>query len=319
MSKFQMTVVCGRILLFLLLFSLSFFLVMFFRKLRPVDRVRKKLDELDRKRLMETGFMKKGYVEGRLDRLDEELTQAGVKRFIPKAAVEIWFLVNVLEFSLIFCFMDEGILIPLLTAALAVYVNKMSLDMLRYRNNRIIEKHMLQFMNLVSDYSISEGEITSIFYKAGQSMPNPLRRLLINCHLTARSSGDSEAALYELRRSVDHILFKKLLLLLELCSKSTGDYQIAVGKCRELVNTYLQEEKEKAGIVRGLIGEVLIMSAVAAYGIFVMLTDFSEGMLAEGSMAEFFFQNPAGQAGLIMYTALMLCMVRIITKFAKER
>lgn len=307
-----------KLLLLGLLAAGMYFLVKVIREYGPLQKLREKVDDIDRQRVLGMEQEKQGFLERYLDRLDEHLTQAGIKRFLPKAGVEIYFLINVLEFTLIFCLVGEGILVPLLAAGVAVYANKLILDLLRFRNKRITETHLLELLNLISDYAISESEITMILYRCGQSMPNPLRDVLTKCHLSARSSGNTEQALYELRRSIDHFLFREIILLLELCSHSDNDYQKVVNGCREMVGRYLKEEKEKAAVVRGLVGEAALMTGVAVYGISTMLREFAGDVGLGHSMADFFFRNPAGQVYLLIYVVLLFFMAQVILKFARR-
>ena len=287
-----------------------------FQEYEILQKVRDSLDELDRQKLLE--YRKKNVMQKMLDRLDEKLLQAGVKKYFPKAGVEIYFLLNVLEFTLIFVLAGDGILIPLLFAGLAVYLNQLILDIFRYRNKRITEKHLLELLNLISDYSLSESEITMILYKCGQMMPNPLKEVLTKCHLSARSTGNTEQALYELRRSIDHFLFQEIILLLELCSRSDNNYQKVITGCREMVSGYLKEEKEKAGVVRSLVGEAALMTGVAAYGISTMLREFAGDVGFGNSMVDFFLHNAVGQICMILYLGLFFAMIQIILKFAKR-
>ncbi len=84
-----------------------------------------------------------------------------------------------------------------------------------------------------------------------------------------------------------------------------------------MVNRYLKEEKEKANVVRSLVGEAALMTGVAAYGISTMLREFAGDVGFGTSMADFFFQNPVGQICLVIYAALFFAMVQVILKFAK--
>ena len=310
------TIVVGKLLVLVLLTVGMHFLVKAIREYEVFQKLRDSLEELDRQKLLEQ--RKKSFLQKMLDRQDEKLVQAGVKKYLPKARVEIYFLLNVLEFTLIFLMAGEGILIPLLFAGLAVYLNQLILDILRYRNKRITEKHLLELLNLISDYSLSESEITMILYKCGQMMPGPLKEVLTKCHLSARSTGNTAQALYELRRSIDHFLFQEIILLLELCSRSDNDYQNVIVGCREMVSRYLKEEKEKAGVVRSLVGEAALMTGVAAYGISTMLREFAGDVGFGNSMADFFLHNSVGQICMILYLGLFFAMVQIILKFAKR-
>ena len=310
------TIVVGKVLVLVLLIVGMYFLVKAIREYEVFQKLRDSLDELDRQKLLDQH--KKSFLQKMLDRLDEKLVQAGVKKYLPRAGVEIYFLLNVLEFTLIFVLAGEGILIPLMFAGLAIYLNQLILDILRYRNKRITEKHLLELLNLISDYSLSESEITMILYKCGQMMPNPLKEVLTKCHLSAKSTGNTAQALSELRRSIDHFLFQEIILLLELCSRSDNDYQKVITGCREMVSRYLKEEKEKAGVVRSLVGEAALMTGVAAYGISTMLREFAGDVGFGNSMADFFLHNSVGQICMILYLGLFFAMVQIILTFAKR-
>ena len=310
------SMIAAKILILILLAVGMYFFIMVIRDYEVFRKVRAKVDELDRQKLLEES--QKSFLQKYLDRLDEQLVQAGIKKYLPRAGVEMYFLINVLEFTLIFCLAGEGILFPFLFACLAVYLNKMILDILRFRNKRITEKHLLELLNLISDYSLSESEITMILYRCGQMMPNPLKEELMKCHISARSTGNTGQALYEVRRNIDHFLFREIILLLELCSRSDNDYQKVITGCREMVNRYLKEEKEKAGVVRSLVGEAALMTGVAAYGISTMLREFAGDVGFGTNMADFFFHNPVGQMCMVIYAVLFFAMIQVILKFAKR-
>ncbi|MBE5868286.1 MAG: hypothetical protein E7293_04905 [Lachnospiraceae bacterium] len=307
-----------KIVLFILLAVGMYFLVRAVRDYEPAGKIREKIDELYRRRLLNTELEKRGVLEKYLDRLEEHLLQAGVKSFSPKLSVEFYFLFNVVEFTLIFCLSGEGILVPLLKAGAAIYMNKMILDILRYRRRKVVEKHLLAFLNLVSDYSLSESEITTIFFRCGQLMPRVLREALTKCHLSAANSGNSEKALCELRRSVDHFLFQEIILLLEVCSLGDSDYRKVINGCRGMVSRYLKEEKEKVSVVRSLVIEALLMTGVAVYGISTMLKEFGGNTGSGNGMVDFFFHSGAGQICLIIYLLLCFAMLQAILKFAKR-
>ena len=78
--------------LFVLLLLGMYFLVKVIREYGPIQKLREKVDDIDRQRVLGTETEKKRFLERYLDRLDEHLTQAGIKRFLPKAGVEIYFL-----------------------------------------------------------------------------------------------------------------------------------------------------------------------------------------------------------------------------------
>ena len=72
-----------------LLVAGMYLLLKVIREYDPLQKLREKVDDLDRQRVLGAEIEKKGFLERYLNRLDEHLTQAGVKRFLPKACVEI--------------------------------------------------------------------------------------------------------------------------------------------------------------------------------------------------------------------------------------
>ena len=303
---------------FVLLFAAMFFLVRGIRQFDPMKKVQEQVDEWERRRKLPGRNAGTSRLERLLDRLDRNLTQAGIKRYIPKATAEVFFLWCAAEFVLVFWLFGEGILLPFMAGLLAVYLNILLIDILRFKNRRITENHLLSMLNSISDLALSESEITMILYQTGQMLPYPLKDALMACHLTARNTGDTKKAFYELRRSIDHPLFRKIILLLELAANNDSDYQKVVNGCRGMVHRYLKEEKEKMAVVRNLLIEAGIMTLLAIYGISTMVHGFAVDAGVTGGFKEFFLYEPAGQVCLLLYGLLFFGMVQVIFKFAKR-
>jgi len=149
-------------------------------------------------------------------------------------------------------------------------------------------------------------------------LPYPLKDALMTCHLTARNTGDTRKAFYELQRSIDHPLFREIILLLELAAKNDSDYLKVVNGCRGMVHRYLKEEKEKMTVVRNLLIEAGIMTLLAIYGISTMVHGFAVDAGVTGGFQELFLQDPAGQVCLLLYGLLFFCMIQTIFRFAKR-
>ena len=303
---------------FVLLFTAMFFLVRSIRRFDPLKKIQEQMEGWERQRLLEHGASHTGWLERLLDKLDRNLTQAGIKRYIPKGTAEVFFLWCAVEFVVVFMCFSEGVMVPFMAGIAVVYINILLIDILRFKNHRITENHMLAMLCSISDLALTENEITMILYQTGQRMPYPLKEALINCHLTARNTGDTQKAFYELRRSIDHPLFREVVLLLELAAKNDSDYQKVVDGCRGMVHRYLKEEKEKMTVVRNLLVEAGIMTLIAIYGISTMVYGFAVDAGVTGGMKEFLLQNPAGQVCLLLYGLLFFGMIQVIFKFAKR-
>ena len=303
---------------FALLFAAMFFVIRSIQHFDPMKKVLEQMEDWERKRLFRDRNAGTSQLERLLENLDRNLTQAGIKRYVPKGTAEVFFLWCAAEFVLVFGLFGEGILLPFMAGVLAVYLNILLIDILRFKNRRITENHLLSMLNSISDLALSESEITMILYQTGQMLPYPLKEALINCHLTARNTGDTRKAFFELRRSIDHPLFREIILLLELAANNDSDYQKVVNGCRGMVHRYLKEEKEKMAAVRNLLIEAGIMTLLAIYGISTMVHGFAVDAGVTGGFKEFFLYDPAGQVCLLLYGLLFFGMVQVIFKFAKK-
>ena len=76
------SLVVGKIIVFLLLATGMYFLIKGIREYEILDKVKNKVDDLDRQRIMEQE--QKSFLQKYLAKVDEHLTQAGVKKYLSK-------------------------------------------------------------------------------------------------------------------------------------------------------------------------------------------------------------------------------------------
>ena len=304
--------------IFVLLLFACAFMVRSMRHFDPMGKIRKQMEEWERKKLLEGAKLSDGLMERAIEKLDRNLTQAGIKRYVPKATAELFILLCSAEFVAVFLCLKKGILLPLAAGAFVVYLNFLLTDILRFTNRKRTENHLMPMLCNISDLSMTESEITMILYRTGQMMPYPLKDALMKCHLTSRGSGDTKKAFYELRRSIHHPLFSEIILLLELAAQNNSDYIKVVDGCRGMVHRYLKEEKEKMTVAGNLLMEAGVMILIAIYGISTMVYGFAADAGVTGGLKELFFQNPVGQICFILFVLLFLGMVQVIFQFAKR-
>lgn len=306
------------LLIFLLLFAAMYFLLKSIAAYDPLEKFRTSVNRWEKKRVLGNGKEKRN-PERFFDALDEQVEQAGLKRMFPKAATEAVLLFCIVEYVLIFHLVGKNMIVSFAAAGGAMLVNRLVLDALRYRNMKITEKHLLELLNLISDHSLVENEITLLLYRAGRSMPYPIGDALQKCHMDAKSNGDTQTALYELRRSINHPVFREIILLLELCGQSNNDYQSIINDCRNIVHRYLQEEQKKASVILQLLGEAAAFTIIALYTLAEMIKGFAADAGLQGGLSEFFLHTTAGQFTLAAYGILVLLMLRTILKFSERK
>lgn len=305
-------------LIFLLLFVSVYYLHQIIVAHNPIKLFQQTVVNWEKQRLF-SGNRKKGYFEKFLDNLDEQIEQAGIKRLFPRAATEIFCIFCAIEFVLVFNFASNSISKSFVTACAAILLNKLWIDALRYRNMKVTDKHLLELLNFISDYSMFEQELTLILYRAGRNLPYPLGNMLQKCHIDAQSNGDTKIAYYELRRSINHPIFREVMLLLEFCSQSNGDYPKVINDCRNIVHRYLQEEQKKATTIKQLLGEAVLLIVIALYTLAEMISSFAADAGFHGGLFDFFINTSIGQITLVIYFILALMMFYTILKFGERK
>ena len=68
----------------ILLFTAMYFVVRGIRQFDPMKKVQEQVDDWERRRLFRNLNAGTSWLERLLDHLDRNLTQAGIKRFLPK-------------------------------------------------------------------------------------------------------------------------------------------------------------------------------------------------------------------------------------------
>ena len=141
---------------FVLLFTAMFFVVRSIRKFDPIKKIQEQMEDWERQRLLENGKSHTGWLERLLEKLDRNLTQAGIKRYVPKGTAEVFFLCCAAEFVLVFLCFGEGIVVPFMAGVAAIYVNILLIDILRFKNRRMTENHLLSMLNSISDLALTD-------------------------------------------------------------------------------------------------------------------------------------------------------------------
>jgi len=158
---------------FVLLFTAMFFVVRSIRNFDPIKKIQEQMEDWERQRLLENGKSHTGWLERLLEKLDRNLTQAGIKRYVPKGTAEVFFLCCAAEFVLVFLCFGEGIVVPFMAGVAAIYVNILLIDILRFKNRRMTENHLLSMLNSISDLALTENEITMILYQTVSGCHTP--------------------------------------------------------------------------------------------------------------------------------------------------
>ena len=212
-----------------------------------------------------------------LSRLDEELAYSGIRDKIKWMTTELYIiiLVTVTALAVMIATVIKGALVGILVGSITVILFKLVLVLLSNNRNRTTESIMMQFMNIVDNFSKTSDDLISILERSSRYIDEPLSSQIYNAVLEARNSGDSFAALQDLQDKVKNKHFKVLIKNLEITSRLETNYSDIIADIREIFHAYIKSEKEKRTIrINGII-EIGLMLACGLL-CFVILSDITE-------------------------------------------
>jgi hypothetical protein len=164
--------------------------------------------------------------------------------------------------------------------------------------NRKIEAEMLQFMNIIDNFSKTSDDLIEILERSSRYIDDPLGSQIYDAVQEARNTGDTLLALQDLQNTVQNKHFKMLIRNLETSSRFENNYSDIVEDCRNVFHEYIRAQKEKRSLrLNGMI-EVLIMVATGFASI-IMIGQ----MLEDGNIMDALLNN--GITGVIIFWILI--------------
>ena len=193
---------------------------------------------------------------------------------------EIWIVLKIVITALIYLILtalSKKLFISLISALGFFLIISLGEYYLAHKNYKIVDDNMLQFVNLLSNFTITASELTSIFYKASVFLPDPLKTVLEECHYDAQTCGNVSVALYAMLEKIEHPLFKDFIRNLEVCVNYTANYSTLISGSRKSIREEQKAKKERKAIATENIMELIIVdfALLGALGLTSMLLDTS--------------------------------------------
>lgn len=185
-----------------------------------------------------------------LARVDEELAYSGIKEKFRWITTEIYIIIVLLSIAVTaaLCTLTLGIWQGMVMGFMVFVGFKTLVSLLANHRDKKTESTMLQFMNIVDNFSKTSDDLISILEKASKYIDEPLSTQISNAVSEAKHTGDTLAALQELQDKVKNKHFKVLVRNLEISSRFETNYSDIIEDCRELFHEYLKSEKEKRSL-----------------------------------------------------------------------
>lgn len=157
-------------------------------------------------------------------------------------------------------------------AAALILIVYLVLYMMRTRNYSNTEKDITLFMNMVTNFSSTSDDIIFILERTSSYLNNPLKNAIQIICTSAKSDGNITLALQDLRRKIEHPLFKRIVSNLELCSRNSCDYRNIIEDSRERVEASLSSATKRRAIYSA--GRINIFMLIGV-GIFLIWESMS--------------------------------------------
>lgn len=235
-----------------------------------------------------------------LGRLDEELAYSGIKDKLKWMTTEIYIILVTLITTVVGTafVLFSGLWQGILAGVIIVVIFKLIITLLCNSRDKKIEAQLLQFMNIIDNFSRTSDDLIDILEKASRYIDDPLGSQIYDAVQEARNTGDSLLALQDLQESVKSKHFKILIRNLETSSRFENNYSDIIEDCRSIFHDYIKAQKEKRSIRFNGVVEILIMVGTGIMSISMV------GQIADGGNVIEILLN-GGTAGIAIFWLLI--------------
>ena len=257
-----------KVLLFVLLFAGFLCMCLWLKKSRVIRKgIEKGIKQLNSASLSREKYSaEKLHLVGRkksfLERVNSRLVYSGIPRKLPFVTAEVWVLAVVLSGFigyLVGFLVTRDFMLSLVIGVCITVLLPVIEYILGVRNYSAVDRSLMEFLNLLGNYSITSAEITGVFYVISRYFDEPLKTVLEECYYEAQTTGDTSGALINLAEKVEHPKFKEIINNVEISSRYSGNFSSIVKESRRLIQDYSRNKKERQSIIKDGIVNMLIL------------------------------------------------------------
>lgn len=317
-----MSLLAMKILLFLFLFTAFVCLFYYLRKSRvlvkalqnayeglsntSVKRARER-----KKELLQVVQPRKSF----LDKLERQLVYSGLSKKFPFLTAELWILILLASGAVIYfiCLtFTKSVGTGLLAAACDILVLLLTEKVLAMRNLKMVDRELIEFLNMLGNYSIASGEVTGILHIVSRYFHNPLRSALEECYYEAQTSGKPSAALLALADKIEHPKFKEIIKNIEISSRYSADFSVVVKDSRKIIQDYIRNKEECKSMAQEAATNMVILCVLLAVAIYAVTR------LIDTSMTYLLLHTGIGRICLVIVAAIIIAFVIEVMSIDKE-
>lgn len=228
-----------------------------------ISRTKWGIDEAARRRALEGRRKLQLLTDGDTlwTRLERWLYYTGIKLRFPGVTAEMWLAVHLAALAGITVL---GSILGGMRVAIALVMTvgiaeALVMNRLRTRNLKLVNEHMMKLLDFLGNYSITSGEVTSIFFQVSRYMENPIKTVLEACYYEAQTTGDAGLALLGMAEKIEHPKFKELACNMEISLRYCADFTALVTGSRRSLREYLKSARERNGMLREALISMLLL------------------------------------------------------------
>lgn len=232
-----------------------------------VERVRKRQQDL-----IHQDEKAKSFLEKVIEKPSRRFTYSGLGRKIPGLTVEIWLVLLLASAAAIYFavnLLTESVWKGLMSSGVFLSVIYMLQTAMAWKNYRVVEENLLKLFNMIGNFGMVSGEITSVFLQVSRYMPYPLGDALEECYYDAQTSGDISAALYALSAKIEHPKFKEAIRNIEVSTNYTDNYRGVIDTSRKVFMDEQRARRERKAIASASFVNMFIISLLLLVALFI--------------------------------------------------
>lgn len=209
--------------------------------------------------------------------IEKQLQYSGIKRKFPQLTLSGFILFNITLAVCAFILgaVVKGILVGLAVSAAVIALEYALISVLKAAKLSSVNEELPKLIDFLGNYSLTSGDITSVFSQISRYLKEPLRGVLEECEAESKVGGDSRTAIISMADKIEHPQFKQLARNLEVASRYSADLGSVVRDSRRSLREYMSQCRDRKNLLResGINMILLLMMSAAVLAIVNMLID----------------------------------------------
>ncbi len=181
-----------------------------------------------------------------------------------------------------------NILTALLISFLAAFIPYLIEMLMAHSNYKKVDKQLIEFLNMLGNYSGQNTEITDILSHVYTKMEEPLASAIKECVYESESIG-IEQAMTNLSNKIEHPKFKEIIQNLRVAQKYSASFKVVVENNNTALVDYIRQKKERDHLAT-FNTITLMICIVIAIAIFYVL-----GEMINQDVFAYLIGTPSGQ------------------------